>query len=158
MRQAVPEIVDLLSAARSTDDHVRREAIAELVKSGDESSGELLLGYINGEDKKLKGEVALAFLELDLSSGLAKTLSKGLWFSIAVNQLIFTYRGNPQGFIRGENTPGELKVRRVGSALNSAAGMDLMLAAHEEFKKLNEVRGAPRNLESIWDGIGDWRG
>lgn len=158
MSQTVPEIVELLSAARSTDEQVRREAIVELVRSGDERGGELLMEYINGDDAKLQGVVALAFLELDLSSGLAKTLSKSLWFSIAVNQLVFTYRRSPQGFIRGENTPEELKIRRVGRALNNEAGMGLMLAAHEEFTKLNEVRGAPRNLEIIWDGIGEWQG
>lgn len=158
MSKIVPEIVDLLSAARSTDEQVRREAIVELVRSGDERGGELLMEYINGEDAKLQGLVALAFLELDLTTELAKTLSKSLWFSIAVNQLVFTYRNNPQGFIRGENTLAELKIRRVGYALNQAAGMGLMLAAHEEFTKLNQVRGAARNLEIIWDGIGEWQG
>lgn len=158
MGQIVHEIDNLLTAARSTDEHIRREAIADLVHSGKEAGGELLMEYINGNDLKLKGEAAFAFLELDLSSSLAGALSKSLWFSIAVNQLIFTYRKCPHGFIRGENTPGEIKIRGVGSALNTAGGMELMQAVYNEFTKLNEIHGAPRNLEIVWDGIGSWQG
>lgn len=158
MKQISPEIDYLLSAVQSLDERTRREAIIELVRCGDESGGKLLMKYINGDDIKLKGVVAHALLELDLTSGLARTLSKSLWFSIAINQLVFTYRGHPQGFIRGENSQEEIKIRRVGFALNNEAGMELMLTAYKEFTKLNEVYGAPRNLEILWDGIGDWLG
>lgn len=158
MKQISPELDHLLSAAKSPDEHIRREAIIELVHCGDESGGELLMEYINGDDVNLKSVVAHALLEINLTSGLARTLSKSLWFSIAVNQLVFTYRAHPQGFVRGENSPEEIKIRRIGFAINNEAGVGLMLAAHKEFTKLNEVYGAPRNLEILWDGIGDWQG
>ena len=36
--------------------------------------------------------------------------------------------------------------------------MTLMLKVHEAFSSKANVYGAPRNLEHMWDNIGEWRG
>jgi hypothetical protein len=48
------------------------------------------------------------------------------------------------------------KIRTIGNALNRAGGFGLMRYVGEKFKQHN-----PQNasiLESMWDGIGSWRG
>ena len=40
--------------------------------------------------------------------------------------------------------------------LDEAGGMDLMRQAHGLFARQNP--GMARNLESVWDGIGNWMG
>ncbi len=48
-------------------------------------------------------------------------------------------------------------VRDIGRELNSRGGNNLMLSAHAEIaRRLGGV--AARELESAWDGIGEWQG
>jgi hypothetical protein len=41
--------------------------------------------------------------------------------------------------------------------LDERGGLDLMLDAHRAFSARCAIAGAPRNLEFLWDGIGQWR-
>jgi hypothetical protein len=54
-------------------------------------------------------------------------------------------------------TSGEEKARQIGEQLNRVGGLQLMLKAHAAVAvKLGVV--AARELESAWDGIGEWGG
>ncbi len=93
-----------------------------------------------------------------------------------VDQLITLYRKNPEGFestrVRPVSKNGltfndikqhdkdidKATVRKIGSKLNDIGGFDYMLEAHEMFSAKVNIPGAARNLEMVWDGIGNWRG
>lgn len=70
----------------------------------------------------------------------------------SVKQLMKLYWQHPQGFLTSQAN----EVRAIGSRLNEAGGMEMMLAAHTLFRSVNP--GMVRNLEMVWDGIGSWRG
>lgn len=79
-------------------------------------------------------------------------------FDEAIKRMVSIYREHPEGFIVGRGGKPEQELRRIGEMLDSTGGMDLMRAAHAEFSSRCSVRGAPRNLELMWDGIGRWQG
>jgi hypothetical protein len=77
----------------------------------------------------------------------------------SVTELLAVYDRHPEGFAPGfGDAQARAGVRQIGTALNGAGGMDLMLAVHAEFTRRSQVSGAARNLEHMWDGIGEWRG
>lgn len=73
-----------------------------------------------------------------------------------VDDLVMIYTNNPDGFLSA--SPDAKPVRDIGETLNDAGGMDLMLRAHEIFSARITGVGLARNLEMVWDGIGNWRG
>ena len=77
---------------------------------------------------------------------------------LAVKQLLKIYRLHPEGFVRGTGGPEVEMIRRIGAQLNKEGGMAKMLKVHESFAARCTVFGAARNLEHIWDGIGEWLG
>ena len=83
---------------------------------------------------------------------LAETLNE------AVDRMRRIYRANPQCFVRGQGGELEQELREIGMLFDRLGGMNLMRVAWDEFARRCEVRGAARNLEFMWDGIGDWRG
>jgi len=76
----------------------------------------------------------------------------------AVTRMLQIYRANPQCFVSGQGGDLEQELRQIGMLMDRLGGMSLMRATWGEFARRCEVRGAPRNLEFMWDGIGDWRG
>lgn len=53
--------------------------------------------------------------------------------------------------------PAQERAREIGEDLNRAGGLQLMLKAHGIVRaELGNV--AARELESAWDGIGEWGG
>ena len=76
-----------------------------------------------------------------------------------VNELLAIYNDNRGGFAPGYgNAQARARVRQIGTILDEAGGMGLMLKVHGEFARRIGVLGAARNLEHTWDGIGEWRG
>jgi hypothetical protein len=76
----------------------------------------------------------------------------------AVARLVAIYEVCPEGFVVGSGSKGEEEVRRVGKFLNEKGGFELMKQAHADFARRCRIRGAPRNVEFLWDGIGGWEG
>ncbi len=76
----------------------------------------------------------------------------------AVDVLVAIYRAHPEGFSRDTSIPEVRRIREIGSLLNGQGGMDLMLRVHETFSSRCGVYGAARNLEIMWDRIGEWLG
>ncbi len=76
----------------------------------------------------------------------------------AVDELLEIYRLHPEGFVRVHGGPQVKRIRRIGARLNSRGGMERMLEVHKSFAARCTVFGAPRNLEHMWDGIGEWLG
>lgn len=72
----------------------------------------------------------------------------------AVNALVRIYEKHPEGLY--PDAPDRVKVREIGQSLYDAGGMSYMLSAHQEFARRNPRHA--RNLEMVWNGIGDWMG
>ncbi len=81
-----------------------------------------------------------------------------VWFEEAVNRIVSIYREHPQGFVQGMGGAQEQELRQIGEMLDQKGKIDLMRTAHANFASKCDIRGASRNLEIIWDGIGNWRG
>lgn len=72
----------------------------------------------------------------------------------APGMLINIYDHNPNGIY--PHTSAEKEVKAIGQMIYNAGGMELMLAVHKRF--MAKYHNLARNLEMIWDGIGEWRG
>jgi hypothetical protein len=79
-------------------------------------------------------------------------------FDEAVDMLLEIYRQHPEGFVRGERGAAEQEIRRIGRMLHKQGGIALMRTAHAKFARQCGIYGAARNLEFMWDGVGDWLG
>ena len=73
-------------------------------------------------------------------------------------RLLELYRAQPAGFSRSSGGEALREIREIGESLHRAGGFDLMVRAHDEFRRICNVPGAPRNLEMMWSGIGEWMG
>ena len=75
-----------------------------------------------------------------------------------VSQLIrlYTISIRGEGFLKG--TYNAMSVRKIGEKLNTIGGFELMLYVHAQFSATYTILGAARNLEYLWDGIGNWQG
>lgn len=88
----------------------------------------------------------------------------------AVNELLQIYDAHPAGFVlprvalahpeavESQSPHQAARVRELGKLLNQSGGMPAMLDAHARFAARTLVPGAARNLEIMWDQIGEWRG
>jgi hypothetical protein len=76
----------------------------------------------------------------------------------AITALVGIYRDHTEGFLTGSSSAEAKLIREIGGMLNEKGGMPAMLRVHEAFAASSGVYGAPRNLEHMWDGIGEWRG
>ncbi len=76
----------------------------------------------------------------------------------AARMLLELYRQKPGGFRTGEEEAEP--VREIGERVNEGGGKALMLETHKVFaEKCGEIGpGLARNLEMIWDRIGEWQG
>lgn len=83
-----------------------------------------------------------------------------------VDELIAIYVAHPDGFVKRPtasipaslNGPSAGRVKEIGEQINGAGGKRLMLFAHAQFDARSCVRASARNLEQMWDGVGEWRG
>ncbi len=114
-----------------------------------------LQSYANTEDAFDTHRAAITAAE---KIGVPNNIPDDVWFAVAVDRLVGIYRQHPQGFVAGEGDKQENEIRRIGNSLNQRGGMELMLAAHKEFARKCGVLGAPRNLEFLWNRIGEWKG
>jgi len=73
-------------------------------------------------------------------------------------RLLEIYRAHPDGFVTSRPDPIKDEIRTIGLRLYQTGGEDLMFLTHREFQRKCNVLGAPRNLEMIWSGIGEWLG
>jgi hypothetical protein len=80
------------------------------------------------------------------------------WLNNAVIKLVKIYNKHPEGFYKDRVNIAAWKVRNIGKKLNQKGGKRLMLKAHAEFCIKCKISGSERNLEIMWDGIGEFRG
>jgi hypothetical protein len=76
----------------------------------------------------------------------------------SVDRLLDIYRQHPEGFLRHGEGEAEREIRLIGETLNQVGGMNMMLVVHNGFRVKCNILGAPRNLENMWSGIGEWLG
>jgi hypothetical protein len=77
-------------------------------------------------------------------------------FSQLVEGLLEVYSRNPDGYIPDMFCRDAEEIREIGEVLHKRGGLALMQAAHQEFAARNFL--AKRNLEHLWDFVGQWRG
>jgi HEAT repeat protein len=107
---------------------------------------------------RIEARAKAVLLESKQSAGMPTPLPVQDSLDEAVRRLAEIYTANPDGFVRGQGTDREQEIRRIGQALHEQGGMGRMLTVHADFRRVCAVTGAGRNLEIIWDGIGEWRG
>lgn len=80
----------------------------------------------------------------------------------AVSQLAAIYADNPQGLSYNREmedvglAPGTVAAREIGRQLHALGGMELMKEAHGAFR--GRLPLMARNLEMVWDHVGNWQG
>lgn len=109
-------------------------------------------------DKVSKTEIEILVI-LKQASGESVDLQQELnkisnFINLKVAELVALYDSNSEGFIT--YIKSSLPVRTVGEQLNSYGEFKMMIDAHSRFTVLRPQHA--RNLEMVWDGIGDWRG
>jgi transcription elongation factor Elf1 len=92
--------------------------------------------------------------EFELITSSQDTPSKSISVNDAVNALVRIYENHPEGLY--PDAPDRIKVREIGQSLYDAGGISYMLSAHQEFTHRNHRHA--RNLEMVWNGIGEWMG
>lgn len=93
--------------------------------------------------------------KFEVATSVEETTSKkGISLTEAVSLLVEIYENHPEGLY--PHSSDRIKVREIGQALYDLGGMNDMLAAHREFA-MRSPRHA-RNLEMVWNGIGEWMG
>ena len=83
---------------------------------------------------------------------------EGLSAEALADRLVAIYRQHPEGFASKWGGPAEAEIRRIGEFMYRDGGKQLMLKIHTIFSDRCQLRGAARNLEHMWDGIGEWLG
>jgi hypothetical protein len=159
-----PAVEPLISALKDEDINVRRMSANALGKIGAASSIESLINALSDNDISIDVAGALKCIggpEVERAlkeHRTVQTVPQEYEFDDAIEKMVTIYREHPQGFVQGQGGAPEQELRLIGKILNQKGGMDLMRAAHAEFTSRCAIRGASRNLEFIWDGIGNWQG
>jgi hypothetical protein len=91
---------------------------------------------------------------VDETSSMETTGAGFLPFPEAVHLLCEIYENHPEELSPDE--PDRSKVREIGQRLYESGGLKIMTEVHHEFA-IRHSRHA-RNLEMVWDGIGEWMG
>jgi hypothetical protein len=102
---------------------------------------------------------AIQMIIIENNAKFGKSLEKEE--DLLVNELIQIGKSYEYLSLKGDvkyNKRGDhIRARDIGEQLNKMGGIDLMRAAHDMVKS-SLGTGQARNLESVWDGIGDWLG
>ena len=136
---------DRINSYLSTD--IRHKIYSQLIENGAWKTG---AAFPASEPQK---PAAAAVPEQKLSvEQMLSGLEGDNLLHASVALLLALYQRNPGGFLTSQAT----EVREVGKRLDEAGGMDLMLEAHSLFARQNPRMA--RNLEMVWDHIGNWQG
>jgi hypothetical protein len=125
----------------------------------------------SASDQRLPGNSDLQYVADRMASaaaGIKRNLALmwdgiGEWQSTAapsaspmVDRLVSLYSERPKGYLKWDTGAAATEIRAIGEELNRQGGMALMRAAHADFAA--QSTGSKRNLEHMWDGIGEWQG
>jgi HEAT repeat protein len=150
--KAVPTMI---SALKNTNSNVRVGAALALGLINDTRTISPLISALDDENWRVQEVAALAMKEKGVSAS-EKALDD--WIKKLINNLVLIYQKYPEGFVKGKGGKPENELWLIGSILNKLGGLNLMKKAHAEFSLRSDVPGSSRNLEFIWDKIGDWQG
>lgn len=153
-----PAIEPLIATLNSLSEDVRETAARVLGQIGDARALEPLIVALK------KGYVSMAAidalkqanpqLKIEIEAVIAEAAKVEM--GKLVERLVALYDGSPhgEGFLvySSEVQP----VRAIGQTLDTLGGFKLMLEAHALFAQYRPR--AARNLEMVWDGIGNWQG
>ena len=112
---------------------------------------DLLIGRMSNFETRSAAAKQLAWMPQET---IAKAVQQD-WTN-AVYMLMELYDESPRGEGYKTYSSGAERVAIVGKALNQLGGMDQMLEAQALFARLRPR--AARNLEMLWDGVGNWQG
>lgn len=161
-KKAVEPFIKTYRSSQKEIFNVRKmTAIDNLGRLSDLRALPVLEEALNDQDGNIRGLAASSFerLYLDYLTGKIKPeeLSEKNEMTLDTMRLWTIYAANPEGFLREQQDPMADEIRRIGMHLNQKGGKDLMLKVHAAFTQKCQIAGAARNLEIMWDGIGDWR-
>lgn len=137
-------------------------AVDNLGRLSDPRALPVLEEAMNDQDGNIRELAVAAFENLYLAYLTGKIPKKDLSadteIALDTVRLYTIYRVHPEGFQREQQDTMVEEICRIGMRLNREGGKDLMLKAHASFTQKCKIAGAARNLEIMWDGIGEWRG
>jgi HEAT repeat protein len=165
-QQAKEALLEYYLAALAESDGVKRaEAVKALSRLADRSAIQPLIKTLKDEtcEVRLAAVEALEHLKsilggMEIRRTLDEYAKMDYWSEDIAEKITAMYRKSPDGFYRGFGSPEEKKLREIGQILYEKGGMDMMLQIHEQFSARCNIPGAARNLEILWDGIGNWKG
>ena len=145
-RSSFPHYIRIPAIERTTNKRLLKYATSDTVRDS--------LTYMSKPSGVARAaEKRLKELEEQNPTGSSEGITKDDILTESVDGLLRLYGDNPGGFISDSSSAEPVK--DIGRKLNEAGGMNLMLQAHGMFSARNPNG---RNLEMVWDGIGNWRG
>jgi HEAT repeat protein len=152
----------LISVLKSHNSYLVQSAVEALGDIGDTRAKESLSAIKTVGDYELSNAIEKALQAISTGRGskkvkkddTAKKPVETMSPDEIVDLLVELYRLHSDGFMHG--SPEEKPIIEIGKILNRAGGKKLMLYVHQRFAAQN--RWCARNLESAWDGIGEWMG
>ncbi len=159
-----PDIEEqLLPMIKDDEKDVQRAALRALKQCKVTQIDTLINLFCDEQDEEIRNAI---FEILKPLRGIPKSARKRIaeiyvttpYFIENVKELLIIYNSNPHSFIKGSGGTSQDKIRAIGQELDKIGGFELMQAAHAVFAQNCNVMGAPRNLEHMWDGIGEWWG
>jgi hypothetical protein len=162
-------ITPLSKAIKDRNSITRRAAMDSLGRIHDMVDVNLVIGPLmdtlndrNPFESFVREGAEIFFIQLDTCHRILENyanLPDSTWIKVAAQRIANLYRMHPDGFVRGEGGVPEIVIREIGAAVNKRGGKKLMLETHNVFSQMTSgIKGAVRNLEHIWDGIGEWMG
>ena len=134
--------------------------IRESLKSGWSPTSPIVTAELPKLEARLMTISSRPATQVDVLSVL-----RGEYAEVAAMRLAGIYARYPEGCYQGGKHYPAAEIVRIGRALDSQGGKELMLEVHAELARRvdpafgsGEIVGAARNLEMRWDGIGQWRG
>lgn len=159
----LPPLVDVMKNGEPMARRAAIDSIGRICDMADVNTVmEPLLACLDDRNSLVAEGADMLMVQLDGSHHILEeypNLPDAIWCRVAAHRIEMLYRLHPEGFVRGEGGVPESVIREVGAMINRRGGMKLMQETHALFaQKAAYIQGAARNLEHVWDGIGDWRG
>jgi HEAT repeat protein len=147
-------IESLISMLQDSDKDVREETAEALGKIGDVRAIEPLILLLQDSDSWVRNVASDALQKI--GGPLAEEAFKGYEVKKAVEKLVYLYDQSPRGEGFYVDSSSAEPVRKIGAHIDELGGFKLMLKVHTRFAELRPY--AKRNLEMVWDNIGNWLG
>jgi HEAT repeat protein len=139
----------LIAVLEDREPNVRLHAAKALGQIGDARAVEPLIAALKDSNEEVRATAVGALIPIDDERAIEALVGN------AVDMLTALYDASPKGGFVAYEAEAE-PVKAIGRFLDELGGLDLMLRAHTLFAASR--RQSARNLEMVWDHIGEWLG